>query len=92
MTTTSTSIGRYDHGPAMVNIYNEIFFISSSPVVDQSFLQLMLHLESHHADMAKVRVRQIGYRYGTLSSHIIFNLVTTNFICLSVIMIVFIKI
>jgi hypothetical protein len=40
------------------------FFISSTPDVDQSFLQRLLHIRSHHADMAKVRVLQI---YSVLS-------------------------
>jgi hypothetical protein len=44
-----------------------MFFISSTPDVDQSFLQRLLHIRSHHddhADMAKVRVLQI---YSVLS-------------------------
>ncbi len=66
--------GKNDYLPAMVILYvkRDVFFISSTPDVDQFFLQRLLHIRSHHADMAKVRVLQI-YSVFTLE-------VTTNVI------------
>ncbi len=65
----SYRIGRNYHSPSMVIIYQIIMrcFISSTPVVDQSFLQLILHLRSHHAYW--LRYVFCKYRYSIVSSN-----------------------